>query len=337
MRAGMCVRARRKMRDKRREAVVVLAGTTEAAPHAVRESDAGDARRAADNRKAELIIHPRLMRPLTHVTTCLLLVAVFALSACHSTAPPRALAESKTGAAAPAAPAIEAARWDDSDSDGLPDRAELHSYNDRENFRRWFTAIAERQFYAASGEWNAAQRDCAGLVRFAWREALRPHDRAWVRRMGEGYDAVAPDVRAYTLERGPLGEKIFRTDFGGFEEADLQAGKFSEFADARTLKDFNTEFVSRDRREARAGDLLFFHQPWVQKYPYHVMLYLGAAREEAEGAGDWVVYHTGASAEDPGEVRKLRLSTLDRHPDPRWRPLERNRHFLGFYRLKILQ
>lgn len=338
MRAGMCDRARRKMRDKRREAVIVLAGTKEAAPRDPRESDAGDSRRAAVNRKAELIIHPRLMRPLTHVTTCLLLVAVFALSACHSTAPPRALAESKTSAAAaPAAPAIEAARWDDSDSDGLPDRAELHSYNDRENFRRWFTAIAERQFYAASGEWNAAQRDCAGLVRFAWREALRPHDRAWVRRMGEGYDAVAPDVRAYTLERGPLGEKIFRTDFGGFAESDLKAGKFSEFADARTLKDFNTEFVSRDRREARAGDLLFFHQPWVQKYPYHVMLFVGAAREEAEGAGDWVVYHTGASAEDPGEVRKLRLSTLDRHPDPRWRPLERNRHFLGFYRLKILQ
>ncbi len=325
------------MRDKRREAVVVLAGTKEAAPHAVRESDAGDARRAADNRKAELIIHPRLMRPLTHVTTCLLLVAVFALcTACHSTAPPRALAESKT-APAPAAPAVEAARWADSDSDGLPDRAELHSYNDRENFRRWFTAIAERQFYAASDEWNPAQRDCAGLVRFAWREALRRHDRAWVRRMGEGYDAVAPDVGAHTLERGPLGEKIFRTDFGGFEESDLQAGKFSEFADARTLKDFNTEFVSRDRREARAGDLLFFHQPWVQKYPYHVMLYLGAARDENEGASDWVVYHTGSAPADPGEVRKLRLATLDRHPDPRWRPLERNRNFLGFYRLKMLQ
>src|SRR5688572_1962344 len=65
----------------------------------------------------------------------------------------------------------------DSDSDGIPDAAELQSYMDRENFRRWFTLIAEAQFYRLSGEWNAEQRDCAGLVRFAWREALRRHDR----------------------------------------------------------------------------------------------------------------------------------------------------------------
>jgi uncharacterized protein YfaT (DUF1175 family) len=286
-----------------------------------------------------------MMRPPTHVTTCLLLAAACALSAaCQRAAPPRAHAETRTPATTSAdtagtttTAATEPARWDDSDADGLPDRAELRSYNDRENFRRWFTAIAERQFYAASEEWNTSQRDCAGLVRFAWREALRRHDRAWARRMGEGYDSVAPDVRAVTLERGPLGEKIFRTDFGAFAESDLAAGKFSEFADARTLKDFNAEFVSRDRREARPGDLLFFHQPWVQKYPYHVMLYLGAPREEDEGAADWVVYHTGASPQDPGEVRKLRLATLDRHPEARWRPVERNRHFLGFYRLKILQ
>lgn len=284
------------------------------------------------------------MRPPTHVTTCLLLAAAFALqTACQRAAPPRARAEGRTPAAAAVpdadttTPAPDPARWSDADADGLPDRAELRSYNDRENFRRWFTAVAERQFYSASAEWNTAQRDCAGLVRFAWREALRRHDRAWARRMGEGYDSVAPDVRAVTLERGPLGEKLFRTDFGVFDEADLAAGKFAEFADARTLKDFNSEFVSRDRREARPGDLLFFHQPWVQKYPYHVMLYLGAAREEGEGAADWVVYHTGASPDDPGEVRKLRLAALDRHPDPRWRPVGRNRHFLGFYRLKILQ
>src|SRR6267142_3100282 len=64
----------------------------------------------------------------------------------------------------------------DSDSDGIPDAAELQSYLDRENFRRWFTLIAEGQFYEINKQWNADQRDCAGLVRFAWREALRHHD-----------------------------------------------------------------------------------------------------------------------------------------------------------------
>src|SRR5262245_8488178 len=35
----------------------------------------------------------------------------------------------------------------DSDDDGIPDAAELRTYDDRESFRRWFTAIAEIQFY----------------------------------------------------------------------------------------------------------------------------------------------------------------------------------------------
>lgn len=238
-------------------------------------------------------------------------------------------------AAAPPAPAL--VKWEDSDSDGIPDPLELRTFNDRESFRKWFTAIAEEQFYEPSREWNEDQRDCAGLVRFAWREALRAHDRAWLLRMGEAYDAVAPDVRAYTLERSPAGGKIFRTATGSFDESNLADGTFSEFADARTLKDFNSRFVSRDRAQARPGDLLFFHQPWVQKYPYHVMIFLGRARTDPEGADDWVVYHTGSSPQDAGEVRKVRLSVLERHPDPRWRPVLSNRNFLGFYRLRILE
>ncbi|HEY9402244.1 MAG TPA: DUF1175 family protein [Pyrinomonadaceae bacterium] len=228
----------------------------------------------------------------------------------------------------------------DADDDGIPDRAELRSYGDRENFRRWFTAVAETQFYETSKQWNAEQRDCAGLVRFSWREALRTHDRPWLRRMGGAYESVAPDVRAYTLERGsPLGERLFRTRPGAFQENDLTDDTFSDFADARTLKEFNAEFVSRDRRRAEAGDLLFFHQPWAGRYPYHVMIFLGEAREASEGAGDWVVYHTGASADDSGRgtIKKVRLAVLDEHPDRRWRPVGTNRNFLGFYRLKILR
>jgi uncharacterized protein YfaT (DUF1175 family) len=225
----------------------------------------------------------------------------------------------------------------DSDSDGIPDREELSAFGDRESFRKWFTSIAEAQFYRPSDEWSAGQRDCAGLVRFAWRESLRTHDRAWLLRMGEGYDPVAPDVRAYTLERSPVGEKLFRTAAGPFDEADISNGVFSEFADARTLKEHNSRFVGRDAARAEAGDLIFFHQPWVQKYPYHVMIFLGRALVDNEGATDWVVYHTGSSPEDAGEVRKVRLSVLAHHPDPRWRPVAGNKNFLGFYRLKILE
>lgn len=225
----------------------------------------------------------------------------------------------------------------DSDNDGIPDVIELRSFQDRDSFRRWFTAIAEIQFYELSDQWNAEQRDCAGLARFAIREALRRHDRIWFQKMGSAYQTVAQDVKSFDLDHNPFGGKIFRTDFGSFAETDIRNGRFSEFADARTLKSFNVVFVSRDRREAQPGDLLFYYQPWVQKFPFHVMIFLGQAHISSNGANDWVVYHTGSSPTDKGTVKKVELSVLDHHPDPRWRPVERNRNFLGFYRLKILQ
>jgi uncharacterized protein YfaT (DUF1175 family) len=224
----------------------------------------------------------------------------------------------------------------DSDNDGIPDAAELQSFMDRENFRKWFTVIAESQFYHLSEQWKAEQRDCAGLVRFAWREALRRHDRTWFQKMGPGYTAIAPDVSRYNLEQGPLGEKLFRTSFGSYKDGDLASGTFSEFADARSLKSFNVKFISRDRHYAEAGDLLFFYQPWVQKFPFHVMIFLGRAKLSNEPASDWVVYHTGSSPTDEGTVKKVELSVLDHHPNKRWRPMESNSNFLGFYRLKIL-
>src|SRR5690242_14515991 len=58
----------------------------------------------------------------------------------------------------------------DSDNDGIPDVIELHTFQDRDSFRRWFTAIVEMQFYQLSDQWNAEQRDCAGLARFGIRE-----------------------------------------------------------------------------------------------------------------------------------------------------------------------
>ncbi len=225
----------------------------------------------------------------------------------------------------------------DSDNDGIPDFAELRTFEDRENFRRWFTAIAETQFYQLSEQWKREQRDCAGLVRFAMREALRKHDRAWFQRMGPAYEPVARDVRGFDLDKNQLGEKIFRADFGAYRDDDLRSNRFSEFADARTLKNFNVEFVSRDAREAQPGDLLFYYQPWVQKFPFHVMVFLGTPRVAPNGERDWVVYHTGSTATDDGTVKKVQLSVLNQHPDPRWRPVERNKNFLGFYRLKILQ
>src|SRR5215207_2151178 len=262
--------------------------------------------------------NPTRRLALLLVFPALLVLCYFSLA--HSTGgPERSTAHSPEAAAKPSKTIPTA----DLDHDGLPDIAELRTFNDRENFRRWFTWIAELQFYKLSDHWNSEQRDCAGLVRFAWREALRPHDRPWFQKMGENYDQVAPDVPANAAS--PLRGKLFRTAPGTYSPADLAAGKFSEFADAQTLKMFNADFIGRDRKQARPGDLLFFHQPWVQKFSFHVMIFIGEPSVASEGAHDWVVYHTGASPEDAGTVKKVRLAVLDGHPDKRWRPLSTNR------------
>ena len=223
----------------------------------------------------------------------------------------------------------------DADGDGLPDVVQLRTFNNNQNFRQWFTYIAELQFYRLAEPWQPDQRDCAGLVRFAWREALRRHDHAWYQRMGPEYEPVASDV-SVDLDAEPLRGKLFRTSFGPFTPDDLSAGRFSEFADAQTLKTYNVNFVSRDRLEAKPGDLLIFQQPWVQKFPFHIMIFLGTPHVTSGPGHDWVVYHTGPTKSDPGLVKKVRLSTLDKHPDKRWRPLASNPNFLGVFRLKIL-
>jgi hypothetical protein len=47
----------------------------------------------------------------------------------------------------------------DLDHDGLPDIIELRTFNDRENFRRWFTWVAEMQFYNLSDQVRLAVLD----------------------------------------------------------------------------------------------------------------------------------------------------------------------------------
>lgn len=127
-------------------------------------------------------------------------------------------AESAVASSASTSTSAEA-KLIDSDNDGIPDVAELRTFQDRDSFRRWFTAIAENQFYQLSDQWNAEQRDCAGMVRFAMREALRRHDRIWFQKMGPGYETVAPDVAALISIRIRSARKSFARTLGLFMKA----------------------------------------------------------------------------------------------------------------------
>ena len=213
--------------------------------------------------------------------------------------------------------------------DGTPDFLRLHTAADRTAFRAWFTALADTTAALPPGRLPREIDDCAALLRWCYRNALHAHDEAWQTTMP--MDALPPlaSVAQYAYPLTPLGANLFRVRSGVYAADDPTNGSFAQFADAKTLWQRNTFFVTRDVRAARPGDLLFYRQ-LEQNSPFHSMILTGAGH-------DWAVYHTGPIGEGPGEVRRVALDDLLRHPDIRWRPLVENSNFLGVYRWNILR
>ena len=232
------------------------------------------------------------------------------------------------------APSLE-----DRDGDGLPDVMELRSEEDRAAFVGWFTNIAEAQASVIDDAWAPIHRDCAGLVRFAVREALKAHDEAWLGRR-RGLPLVGlPDVRGLRYPHLPVGgDRPFRAVGGAFDPARPVEAQLTAAPSARTLWLHNTSFVGRRLEEARAGDLLFFAAPEPAGSGQHTMIVLGA-RPGATHAerGARLVYHTGQDGSAGGEVRLVSFEQLLAHPEPSWRPVPHNPRFLGVHRLSLLE
>ena len=231
--------------------------------------------------------------------------------------------------------AVKAAAMTDSVKDGTPDFLRLGDPSDRRAFVGWFTFLAELQFFRAPAELPTEVSDCAALVRFAYREALRRHTGAWANQMQLPDVPPLGSLTKYNYPFTPLKAALFRVTPGAFTEADLANASFAEFADARTLLERNTFLVTRAVDAAQPGDLLFFHQP-SQRFPYHVMIYVGLASRVRGDTGPFVVYHTGPDSKSPGEVRRPTIRELFAHPNPQWRPHDGNHSFLGVFRWNIL-
>jgi len=196
----------------------------------------------------------------------------------------------------------------------------LDSESDRAAFRAWFVLLADAAYYRPVSEVG----DCAGLIRYAAREALRRHTVEWRRTAALPIDPGLADVADPP--------SAVHGHFPLFRVSTDPAVPLAEFADARTLVRFNARPVAREVASARPGDLLYFQQP-SQREPDHLMIFVGASRFDPS-AEDFVVYHTGPADDGgPGEMRKVRLADLLRHPAPRWRPLASNRRFVGVFRL----
>ncbi len=214
--------------------------------------------------------------------------------------------------------------------DGTPDFLRLNDPADQAAFRRWFTQIAEYQAIRPRAEVPEEIADCASLLRYSYREALKRHDESWFQATGIVVPAPPGEIRAWSYPRTPLGAALFRVRAGAFSAEDLTDGSFAQFADAKTLVERNAYFVGRDVRVALPGDLLFYRQ-FGQSSPWHSMIVTGVG-SQAE-----VVYDTGTDHGQPGELRRVLLADLLDHPQPQWRPVPGNPNFLGVYRWNILR
>lgn len=220
--------------------------------------------------------------------------------------------------------------WTDSFQDGTPDFLRLTDPADQAAFRQWFTAIAEFEAARPKADVPAEINDCASLLRYAYREALKRHNDSWFATTGVEIAAMPGEIGSWHYPETPLGEGLFRVRAGSFQAADAVDGAFAQFADAKTLVEFNTYRVSRDVRQAEPGDLLFYRQ-FGESSPWHSMI---VVRNGGQAA---VVYNTGIDHGKAGELRRVLVSELLDHPQAAWRPVAANPNFLGVYRWNILR
>jgi uncharacterized protein YfaT (DUF1175 family) len=221
----------------------------------------------------------------------------------------------------------------DSFSDGTPDFLRLGPSDERV-FRRWFTFLAEAQYFQPRDKRPPEIVDCAALIRYAYREALRTHDARWAAEARVPLLNASDSIAAWRYAHTPLGANLFRVIEGPYRPEDLKSGAFAQFADVKTLGKYNTHRVGRDLSRALAGDLLLYRQE-SEHLSFHSMIHIGAS--QVEGQGRYVVYHTGPEGANPGIIRRLTVEELMRYPEPEWRPLAANPQFLGVYRWNILR
>jgi uncharacterized protein YfaT (DUF1175 family) len=230
---------------------------------------------------------------------------------------------------------------EDSAEDGTPDFLRLQAEPDQQAFRRWFTYLAEAQYFQDPSARPSEINDCAALIRYAYREALHGHDSAWADSVRVPVLPALASIEKYRYPFTPLGAALFRVRTGPFVKSDLDHAAFLQFADAQTLWRFDTHFVSRDISRALPGDLLFYRQSGSGSHvTFHSMIYLGESQLRRDGQR-YFLYHTGPDgsglSSNPGQIKRLSVEELTHFPQAEWRPLASNSNFLGVSRWNILR
>jgi uncharacterized protein len=190
---------------------------------------------------------------------------------------------------------------------------------DEKALRDSVTRLALLQARRISPRWEGKQQDCAGLVRFAYREAMEPRSLKQKDKNGIPSKLYLPALSDGSRRLFP--EFPFIWQVGMTADGSPRLGAF---ADAETLIGFNFRMKTRDVNAASSGDLLVFQKDLENDEPYHLMIYVEDRPENL------VVYHNGATGPE-AQVRVVRLGDLFRSPDPIWMPTVQNPHFLGVF------
>ncbi len=191
--------------------------------------------------------------------------------------------------------------------------------SDEDSLRKSVTRLALLQARKISPQWEEKQRDCAGLVRFAYREALETRTVRQKKGLGIPGALYLPALSERSRRIFPFYPQIWRTGLSGDG-----LPQFGAFADAETLLSFNFRKKCRDMSLARNGDLLVFQKALESDQPYHLMIFV------ENRPAPLAVYHNGAQG-DAAQIRVVRMDDLLASPDPVWIPETENPHFLGVY------
>ncbi len=183
-------------------------------------------------------------------------------------------------------------------------------YKQGDSFRSWFARIIHEQLrQGPSPRWT--QRDCASLIRYGAYEALKTHDKKWLRANGLNNRNLPPDVKLREEQKSILNSW---KQMGG--------EKTGPYVSAIVLIQENTAFISKDFNMALPGDIIFFDQGESQ----HVMVWMG----------NHIAYHTGTVKKNDNGLRRVSLTQLMNWRDTRWQPKIDNPNFIGIFRFSFL-